>query len=186
MEFSVFYNSEIFKLVVIPVFIFLARLCDVTLDTVRIIYVSRGMKYIAPLIGFVEILIWLTAMTQIIGNLSNILYYFTYAGGFAMGNFAGIYIEERMAVGTVVIRIITQKEAGELIKQLIEAGNGVTHVDAQGAMGPVKIIFTIVRRKNIKNVLGLISKCNPHAFFTVEDVRSAREGFYPETKTSRT
>lgn len=184
MELSALHNSEVFKLVIIPVFIFLARLCDVTLDTVRIIYVSRGMKLLAPVIGFVEVLIWLIAVTQIISNLSNIIYYFAYAGGFAMGNFIGIYIEERMAIGTVVIRIITQKEASELINMLIGAHYGLTYVDAQGAVGPVKIIFTIVKRKNIQQVLGFVKKYNPLAFFTIEDIRSVREGFYPEIKYS--
>jgi uncharacterized protein YebE (UPF0316 family) len=184
MELSSLYNSEVFKLIVIPVLIFLARLCDVTLDTLRVIYISRGMKFLAPLVGFLEILIWLTAISQIINNLSNISYYIAYAGGFAMGNFIGIYIEERMAIGTVVIRIITQKEATELINMLIAEGYGVTHVDAQGAQGPVKIIFTIVKRKNIKKVLTIVRKCNPQAFFTIEDVRSVREGVYPG-KSSR-
>lgn len=182
MEISAFYNSEVFKLVIIPVLIFLARLCDVTLDTVRIIFVSRGMKLLAPLIGFLEVLIWLVAIRQIIGNMSNISYYFAYAGGFAMGNYIGIYIEERMAIGTVIIRIIAQKEAAELINMLIGARYGVTYVDAQGALGPVKIIFTIVKRKNIGNVLDLVKKSNPLAFFTIEDIRSVREGFYQEAK----
>ena len=118
MDLSVFYHSEIFKLVIIPLLIFLARICDVTLDTARIIYVSRGMKYLAPLIGFFEVLIWLLSITQIMNNLTNVVYYIAYAGGFAMGNFIGIYIEERMAIGTVVISIITQKNASDLVKHL--------------------------------------------------------------------
>ena len=115
MDIAAFYHSEIFKFVLLPVLIFLARICDVTLDTLRIIYVSRGMKFLAPAIGFVEVLIWLVAITQIFKNLSNPICYVAYAGGFAMGNFIGIIIEEKMAIGTVVIRIITQKDAEALI-----------------------------------------------------------------------
>jgi Uncharacterized protein conserved in bacteria len=118
MDLSLFYHSEIFKLIVIPILIFLARICDVTLDTARIIYVSRGIKFLAPLIGFFEVLIWLLSITQIMNNLTNVVYYIAYAGGFAMGNYIGIYIEEKMAIGTVVIRIITQKNASELVEFL--------------------------------------------------------------------
>lgn len=183
MDFAAFYHSETFKFVLLPVLIFLARICDVTLDTLRIIYVSRGMKFLAPAIGFVEVLIWLVAITQIFNNLSNPVCYVAYAGGFAMGNFIGILIEEKMAIGTVVIRIITQKDAEALIDCLKENRYGVTHVDAQGAMGQVKIIFTIVKRKAINSVLEIVRGCNPMAFYTVEDVRSVRKGVFPLFKT---
>ncbi|MEN6358960.1 MAG: DUF2179 domain-containing protein [Smithella sp.] len=182
MDIAAFYHSEIFKFIIVPVFIFTARIFDVTLDTIRIIFVSRGMKYLAPIIGFFEVLIWLIAITQIFSNLTNPLYYVAYAGGFAMGNFIGIIIEEKMAIGTVVIRIITQKDATDLIDFLKCTGCGVTHVDAQGAMGPVKIIFTIVKRKDVDQVLEIIRQYNPLAFFTIEDVRSVRKGVFPLVK----
>lgn len=179
---ATFFNSEIFKYIVLPLIIFSTRICDVTLDTLRIIYVSRGIKILAASIGFIEVLIWLFAITQIFRNLANPLCYVAYAGGFAMGNFIGILIEERMAIGTVVIRIITQKDATELIELLKNEGYGVTHMDAQGSLGPVKIIFTIVKRKDIDHVLEIISSCNPLAFYTIEDVRSVRKGVFPIAK----
>lgn len=184
MDIAAFYHSELFKFVLLPILIFLARICDVTLDTLRIIYVSRGMKFLAPVIGFVEVLIWLTAITQIFKNLSNPVCYVAYAGGFAMGNLIGILIEEKMAIGTVVIRIITQKDAEALIDRLKESRYGVTHVDAQGAMGQVKIIFTIVKRKTINSVLEIVRGCNPLAFYTIEDVRSVRKGVFPLFKAA--
>lgn len=184
MDIAAFYHSEIFKFVLLPALIFLARICDVTLDTLRIIYVSRGMKFLAPVIGFVEVLIWLIAITQIFKNLSNPVCYVAYAGGFAMGNLIGILIEEKMAIGTVVIRIITQKDAEALIDRLKESRYGVTHVDAQGAMGQVKIIFTIVKRKAINSVLEIVRGCNPLAFYTIEDVRSVRKGVFPLFKAA--
>ena len=184
MDIAAFYHSEIFKFVLLPVLIFLARICDVTLDTLRIIYVGRGMKFLAPVIGFVEVMIWLVAITQIFKNLSNPVCYVAYAGGFAMGNLIGILIEEKMAIGTVVIRIITQKDAEALIRRLKENRYGVTNVDAQGAMGQVKIIFTIVKRKNIDSVLGIVRDCNPLAFYTIEDVRSVRKGVFPLFKAA--
>jgi uncharacterized protein YebE (UPF0316 family) len=142
------------------------------------------MKFLAPVIGFVEVLIWLIAITQIFKNLSNPVCYVAYAGGFAMGNLIGILIEEKMAIGTVVIRIITQKDAEALIDRLKESRYGVTHVDAQGAMGQVKIIFTIVKRKAINSVLEIVRGCNPLAFYTIEDVRSVRKGVFPLFKAA--
>ena len=179
---ATFFNTDIFKFVFLPLLIFATRICDVSLDTLRIIYVSRGLKFLAASIGFVEVLIWLFAITVIFKNLTNPLYYIAYAGGFAMGNFIGILIEERMAIGTVVIRIITQEDAAELIKCLTKERYGITHVDAQGALGPVKIIFTIVKRKDIEHVLEIIRTCNPPAFYTIEDVRSVRKGIFPIPK----
>ncbi len=182
MDISVFYNSEAFKLIIIPLLIFLARICDVTLDTARIIYVSRGMKFLAPLIGFFEVLIWLISITQIMNNLTNVIYYIAYAGGFAMGNYIGIYIEEKMAIGTVVIRIITQKKASDLVEYLKCDGYGVTHIDAQGSLGPVKVVYTIIKRRDVARVIDIIRKFNPMAFFTIEDIRSVREGVFRKTK----
>lgn len=185
MDIAAFYHSEIFRLGILTVVIFLARVCDVSLSTLRIIYTSRGIRFLAPIIGFFEVLIWLIAMSQIINNLTSPILYIAYAGGFAMGNFIGIFIEEKMAIGTVVIRIITQKDALDLIVYLKKYGYGVTHVDAQGAMGPVKIIFTIVRRKDIHPVLELVRQHNPLAFFTIEDVRSVRKGVFPRLQTKK-
>lgn len=185
MDIAGLFQSEVFKYLVLPGIIFAARICDMTLDTLRIIYVSRGMKFLAPLFGFFEVLIWLMAITQIFSDLSNPLCYIAYAGGFALGNFIGIMIEEKMAIGTVVIRIITQKDATELINVLKGENLGVTHVNAQGALGAVKIIFTIVKRKEIDRVLEYVRKCNPQAFFTVEDVRSIRKAVFPPAQTSQ-
>lgn len=177
-----FFQSETFRVFILPFAIFAARICDVSLDTLRIIYVSRGLRFLAAAIGFFEVLIWLIAITQIIHNLTNPILYIAYAGGFAMGNFIGITIEEKMAIGTVVIRVITQRDASQLIEVLKAGGFGVTHADAQGAVGPVKIIFTIVKRKDISSVLDIIRKINPLAFYTIEDIRSVRQDIFPFPK----
>jgi len=145
-------NSPLFTWCIIPLLIALARITDVTLGTIRIIYISRGMKMLAPIFGFFEILIWLMAIGQIMQNLSNPVYYFAYAFGFSGGNLVGIFIEERLAVGRVILRIITQRDATELVGHLRSAGYGVTTVDAEGAQGPVKLIFTVIDREKIKAV----------------------------------
>ena len=177
-----FFDSPIFTWVVIPVLIILARIVDVTLDTIRIIYISRGMKYLAPIFGFFEILIWLLAISTIMRNLNNPVYYLAYAVGFATGNLVGIFVEERLAMGKVVLRIISQKDISELVNHLRSCGHGVTTVDAEGATGPVKLVFTIIDRNKIKSVVKGIDHYNPKSFYSIEDVRSAKEGTFPPSR----
>ena len=177
-----FFDSPIFTWVVIPFLIILARIVDVTLDTIRIIYISRGMKYLAPIFGFFEILIWLLAISTIMRNLNNPVYYLAYAVGFATGNLVGIFVEERLAMGKVVLRIISQKDISELVSHLRSCGHGVTTVDAEGATGPVKLVFTIIDRNKIKSVVQSIDRYNPKSFYSIEDVRSAKEGTFPPSR----
>lgn len=101
---------------------------------------------------------------------------------FATGNFVGMYIEEKMAMGTLVIRIITKKDANNLIDALKSKNYGITIVDAQGATGDVKIIFTVIKRRNVDDVVGMIKQFNPRAFFSIEEVRVAKEGIFPTAK----
>lgn len=178
-----FFGSDIFVWIILPLLIFTARILDVSIGTIRIIYVSRGYKYLAPLLGFFEVLIWLLAITQIIQNLTNFAYYVAYAGGFAMGNFVGIILEGKLAMGTLAVRIFTIKGAGDLVERLKRAGYGVTIINAEGATGDVKIVFTVIKRKDLQNVVELINEYNPKAFFSIEEVRSASEGIFPSVKT---
>ena len=180
--FEILFDSDLFKWVILPLLIVLSRIVDVTLGTIRIIYISRGMKYLAPLFGFFEILIWLLAIGQIMQNLTNPLYYIAYAVGFTLGNFVGILVEERLAIGSAVIRIITQKDSDSLIDRLRAEGYGVTVLNAIGSTGLVKVIFTIVKRKDLKEVIGHVRTFNPRAFFSVEDVRTASEGIFPPAR----
>jgi uncharacterized protein YebE (UPF0316 family) len=177
-------NSEIFSLFILPLLIFTARVMDMTLGTIRIIFVSRGKKSLAPIFGFFEIIIWLFAIGQIMQHLTNITYYFAYAGGFTTGIFVGIWIEEKMALGTVVVRIITKKEAKELVDNLISAGYGVTSFYGQGATGQVRLIYTTIKRKDIQIVVEIIKTFDPKTFFSIEEVRLANEGIFPSTKFS--
>ena len=107
MELSGFFDSFWFEWVLIPVLICLARIVDVSIGTLRIIFVSKGMRGIAPILGFFEVIIWLVAIGQIFQNLSNWVNYIAYGAGFAMGNFVGIYIEGKISLGYTLVRIIT-------------------------------------------------------------------------------
>ena len=169
---------------ILPILIFIARVLDVSLGTVRVIFVSKGLKYLAPVVGFFEILIWLLAIGQIMKNLSNPICYIAYAGGFAMGNYVGIIIAERLSLGVVLLRVITQKDAVELVQSLSSAKYGVTSVDGEGAQGKVQIIFTIVPRKEVKKIVEIVKRFNPLAFYSIEEVGFVERGIFP-IKNSR-
>jgi uncharacterized protein YebE (UPF0316 family) len=177
-----FLNSELFAWVILPILIFIARVIDVTFGTIRIIFISKGEKFLAPLFGFFEIIVWLFAIGQIMQNLTNLTYYFAYAGGFATGNFVGMFIEEKMAMGTLIIQIITKQDSSNLIEALKLKNYGITIVDAHGATGDVKIIITVIKRKNVGDVVCMIKQFNPKAFYSIEEVRMAREGIFPTSK----
>ncbi|MCB0281822.1 MAG: DUF2179 domain-containing protein [Calditrichae bacterium] len=180
-----FYDTTLFNWVILPLLIFCARVVDVSLGTMRIISLSRDLRKIAPLLGFLEILIWLIAIRQIFNNLNNPACYIAYAGGFATGIYTGMGIERRLAIGLRVVRIITRFDSSILIATLREKGFGVTTIDAEGSTGAVKIIFTMVKRRDVHDVTALINEHNPNAFFTVEDIRSAKEGTFPVNGNNR-
>ncbi|MCD6112428.1 MAG: DUF2179 domain-containing protein [Bacteroidales bacterium] len=169
-------HSEIFSYILLPLLIFFARICDVTIGTIRIILVSKGQKLLAPLLGFFEILIWIIAISKIMENLNNVACYIGYAAGFATGNYIGMLVEEKLAMGVTVIRIITQKAADELIKNLSLAGYGITNIDAKGSRGDVNIIYTVIQRHDLQNVINIIKEFNPKAFYTIEDLRFVSAG----------
>ncbi len=174
-----FLDSDLFNWVVLPSLIFLSRTCDVTLATLRNILLSRNIKKIVPIIGFFEVLIWLIAVSQIIKNLHNVLCYVSFAGGYSMGIFVGIKIEARLALGMQMMRIITNKESAALMNALHEANLGVTEINAQGSQGPVKVLLTIIKRKDAGQVIELVNKHSPNSFITIEDIRSAQQGIFP-------
>jgi uncharacterized protein YebE (UPF0316 family) len=163
--------------------IFVARVCDVSLGTMRIAFISRGEKYIAPAFAFFEMLIWLFAISQIVMNLSNLAYYFAYALGFSTGVFTGIRLEEKLAIGSRVIRVITRKDADDLIEALRAAGFGVTSVDAEGNSGGVHLIFSVVKRTDIPHYVDVVQQFNPNAFYSIEDIRFVTQGIFRARRT---
>lgn len=171
------FGSDLFGLVAIPFFIFFARILDVSLGTIRVIFISKGFKYIAPLIGFFEILIWLFAISQIVNHLNNPLYAVAYAAGFATGTFVGIVLEEKISLGMVLIQVVTRKSAEEMIGELRQNNFRMTVLDAQGSGGNAKMILLATKRHNISKALGIVRKFNPTAFYTIEDTKTAEESF---------
>ncbi|MBN2513401.1 MAG: DUF2179 domain-containing protein [Sedimentisphaerales bacterium] len=172
---------QVFSWIVLPVLIFVARICDVTIGTVRVIFVTRGYKYLAACAGFFEVLIWITAMGQIMKNLSNPICYVAYAAGFATGNFVGILIVEKLSMGFVVVRVVFNKDIKALMESVRKAGYGITCFDGQGAYGPVKQIFTVVSRREVNDFLGLIKNHHPDAFYVIEEIDTVSRA-YPMAK----
>lgn len=177
-----FMDSAIFDLLVLPLFIFFARICDVSLDTLRIIFISKGYKIIAPIIGFFEILIWIVVITRIMQNLDNWRCYVAYAGGFATGNYVGMLLDEKLAIGHEMVRVITKRDAHELTDALRKAGYGVTSVKADGMQGEVGILYIVINRKKLKEVIDAIKAYNPNAFFTVENINFVNRQIFQHSR----
>lgn len=182
---SEFLASDTFQWFVLPAIIFLARMCDVTLATLRNIFLSKSVKYLVPFLGFIEVLIWLLAISQIMKNLQNPVCFLAYAFGYSMGIFVGIKIEERLALGLQVIRIIAQPGSEALIQALVGSSFGITTIDGHGAKGPVKIILTVVKRKDIDVIRALIELHHPSAFYSIEDIRTVSRGVFPQSNQGR-
>jgi uncharacterized protein YebE (UPF0316 family) len=164
----------------LPLIIFVARVVDVGLGTLRIIFTSRGKRHLAPLLGFIEVFIWVAIISQITRTATGIPAYFAYAAGFAVGNYVGMKIEDRLALGKVSIRMILSENGAQVAHALHEAGFGATVVDGTGANGQVKLIYTIVQRRDVGDVTAIINQIHPRAFLSIEEVRSSQEGIFPK------
>ncbi|GAB6284768.1 MAG: DUF2179 domain-containing protein [Methanoregula sp.] len=172
-------SPDIYVWVILPLLIFVARICDVSLETIRVIYISKGIKYLAPIIAFFEIVIWLLAMEVVMNDLANIANFFAFAFGFAFGTYIGLVLEEKLSIGMVIMRIITTEESNDAIIAFMKAENyGVTSMDAQGSRGDVKMIITLVNRTDVPRITAHIEKTNPQAFFSIEDVRYVNQGVF--------
>jgi uncharacterized protein YebE (UPF0316 family) len=181
MDFSIFGGEDLVAWVIIPVFIFIARILDVSIGTIRIIFVGKGYRLLAAFLGFVEVFIWIVAVSQIMKHLNNVYYYLAWASGFATGTYIGMLIEQKLSIGLVIIRIITSGDADELIFMLIKEKYHLTAVDGEGQMGKVKVIFMVINRQQLSEVIEIVNEYNPKAFYSVEDVRSVREGAIPKS-----
>ncbi|MDD4137266.1 MAG: DUF2179 domain-containing protein [Methanoregula sp.] len=169
----------VFAFIVVPVLIFLARVCDMSLDTIRVIFMSKGIQYLPAIIGFFEVIIWLVAIGQVMNNLTNVVCYIAYGAGFATGTIVGMAIEERLSLGLTSVRIISREDPAELVQFLRSHNYGVTSIDAEGGKGKVKMVFTIIKRQDLKHVVGIIKDFNPNAFYSIEEVKSVAEGVFP-------
>ena len=180
-----FFDSFWYSYVALPLLIFFARVCDVSLGTIRIMFVSKGQRSKAPILGFFEVLIWILAISEIMKNLNNWTCYLAYAGGFATGNYIGMIIEEKLALGVFVVRLITEKDTTQLMKDLNKCGYGATQLEASGHYNMVNLVWIIIDRKKLKDVENIIQKHVPNAVYTIEDVKQVKYGVFPSTVSKR-
>lgn len=168
-------SGDVFSFVLLPLLIFFARILDVSINTVRIIYVLGGRKFTSTMLGFFEAFIWLMAIRQIFENLDNWMCYVAYPAGFAAGIFVGMLIEEKIAYGKVIVRIITRKEILPMLEYLNKRHHRFTYVKAEGPDGLENLVFTVLEREKLDQLLEKMKEILPTAFYTVEKVNRASE-----------
>lgn len=167
-----------------PALIFLARVADVSLGTLRMAAIAQGFRKRAAFFGFFEILIWITAISYVLQNLTHLTNYLAYAGGYATGNYLGLWIEEKMAAGLLKVTIITSKDATMLIQTLKSRKFGITSVSAMGSRGNVRLVITIIPRKQYPQLQRIINEFNPRAFVEVQAIKQASK-IYPNVIMNR-
>ncbi len=175
-------DPTIYSWVVLPILVFFARIIDVSLGTLRIIFVSRGKRNLAPILGFFEVLVWIVVVAQIVSNLHAWVAYVAYAAGFATGTYIGLTLENRLALGMMAVRTISPN-AHKFVQPLRDAGYGVTELTGEGTTGQVNVVYTVIRRKDLDSVVHIIRSVTPKAFVSVEEIQSAKEGIFPHGKT---
>lgn len=162
----------------LPLLIFLARVFDQSLGILRIIFATKGFTLPAFIFGFFESFVWLLAIGQIMSQIDNLFYYFVFAAGFATGNVMGIRMERRLSIGYVMARVVFQKDSEVSVARLKEKGYRLTLVDAMGMEHPVKMMFSTLKRSQVSDFVNTLKENNPNAFFTIEDVRQVKEGYF--------
>lgn len=162
----------------LPLAIFFGRICDVSLGTLRIIFVSKGERNIAPLIGFVEVFIWVVIIAQVLSRANDLLSYLSYAGGYATGTYIGLWLEQKIGLGYVSYRVFTLKNGKELVTILNNAGFGATLMRGSGSVAEIDMVESAVSRKDVKHIEKVILEFDPDAFFLVEDVRARKKGIF--------
>jgi uncharacterized protein YebE (UPF0316 family) len=158
--------------------IFVLRIGDMSLDTIRLLYVVRGHKLLAWLLGFFQSLIFVVAIANVLTGKASLLSILAYALGFATGNVIGMLIEEKLAIGHIRLTVVSTSLGSALADKLRRVGYAVTEVPARGKNGTVSMLSCSVRRREFDNAETIILEVDPEAFITAEDVRAVRRGFW--------
>lgn len=169
--------------IILPFVIFLGRVFDVTLGTLRIIFVSKGKRGVAPIIGFFEVFIWVIIISQILARANDMIAYISYAGGYATGTYVGMLIESKLAFGVLLYRVYSKKEGESLVQLLSSNGYGSTLMKGQGSVGQVDVVEIVIDRKKMREIDALIKEYDANAFYVTEDIRTTQNGIFPKTAT---
>lgn len=158
--------------------IFVAKCADVSLATIRTIFVVKGMKKMAFFIGIFEIIIYLTAMNYVLSDMGNPMKIMSYALGFATGNVVGITLESKLAIGLITAQIFTSKSVEEFATYLRENGFGVTVIEGRGKEGIKYIMQIVLDRKKLNKLEKTALDYDPSSFITVSETRTVRGGYF--------
>ncbi len=159
--------------------IFFARILDMTLGTLRTILVVRGKVLLSSALGFLEVAIWILVITRVMADLDNPWNMLAWAVGFAVGNAVGILVERRIAMGKMVLRIISRRPSETVAAAIRGAGFGVTSFDGRGLGGPVKLLYVVLDRSKLRGVKQIAMDIDPEAVIITEDVREFQDHIRP-------
>lgn len=155
-----------------------------SLDVIRILMLTRDRRFLAAFIGFVEVSIFILAISQVLaGGLNDPLKIVAYAGGFATGNYVGSLIDSRLAIGYLSLQVFSTVESHDQIACLLRGeGFGVTTVTGRGRDGEIMILFVTLKRKDLKKALSTLDNICPQAFYNIYDARYIHGGVFPGKK----
>ncbi len=158
--------------------IFVLRVLNIALDTLRFMLTMRGKRGISWVLGFIESVLFVVVIGSVINDLNNILNIIGYSAGFATGTVVGMAIEKRLAIGYVHLNIISRQKGANLADTLRNANYAVTEIPALGKDGAVSLLDCSIRRKDMKDIEQLILEADPDAFITVEDITPIKHGYW--------
>ncbi|OPX71244.1 MAG: hypothetical protein A4E38_01085 [Methanoregulaceae archaeon PtaB.Bin108] len=160
----------------LPLIILVARIVETSLETIRTIYINRGHTNLAAGIGVVKVAIWLLSTGLVLTNLQNLWGVLAYVAGYAIGTVIGMRLEERISIGSVVVRVFVPGDPLPVMNRFGGMGYGITRLDGTGYLSSeVALLFMVVPRANLKELLGILKNEYPHLLYTVEDIRKGSE-----------
>ena len=157
--------------------IFALRVVGVSLGTVRMMLVMRDRRKLAAFMGFCEATVWIVAVGRVIGDIDTIWNILAYSGGFAAGTLLGAWIEGRLALGHVCVRVVSMKLGDEIAERVRQSGHGATELKAEGLSGPVCLVDIVAPRRCVAEIVGLINSVDEGAFVTIEEAREVARGY---------
>lgn len=163
-------------------YIFCARIIDVSISVVRTLLMVRGKKIQAACLGAVEVFVYITVLTKIMGQLNNLGNLIAYSLGFGTGQIVGIFIEQKMALGNVTVQVITKEDENQLVEVLREEGFGVTVVQGYGRNGMKHILNIVLKRSMLPKLNEVLNEFDKDAFVTVLDTKYIQGGYLQRIK----
>ncbi|MDX1600075.1 MAG: DUF5698 domain-containing protein [Anaerolineales bacterium] len=158
--------------------IFILRVSDMSLDTLRVLYVMRGRRPLTWVLGFFQSILWVIAITSVLSTLGNLWNLFAYAAGFATGNVVGMMIEEQLAIGHGHMRIMSSRRGSAIAEELRSSGYAATELSGRGKDGMVTVINCSVRRRDVQKLRRQVQEIDPNAFITIQEIRPLNRGFW--------